>query len=63
MSNLKQSADTLNDIVNKSLKSIEKNVNIEEKKLSEDTQIDKIGVLVMACNRPSVSYHLDQLLK
>ena len=45
----------LKDLLDKSLKSTNK--------VPKQETDDKIGVLVMACNRPTVSFHLDQLLK
>jgi hypothetical protein len=32
-------------------------------KTKETTVENRIGVLVISCNRPHVTYHLDQLLK
>ena len=56
MSNVKENADNLKNIIDKSLKLTENDANSKQND-------QRIGVLVMACNRPTVSLHLDQLLK
>lgn len=55
LSNVKENAANLKDLLDKSLKSTNK--------VPKQEADDKIGVLVMACNRPTVSFHLDQILK